>query len=67
MDPAIRQALTWTILGISVVMTLFTWVDLSEGSAGTATWISGFAWPLVGVISGVILRKDPFRSSDAEE
>ncbi len=66
MDPAIRQALTWAILCLSVVMALFTWVDLMEGAPSTAMWLNAFAWPVVAAICGWILRKNPYTSPDAE-
>lgn len=61
MDPAIRQALTWTILGIAVVLSGFTIMDLGSGSSSTALWISLGAWPLVAFLAGWILRKNPYQ------
>lgn len=66
-DPAIRQALTWATLGLSVILTVFTWADVSAGYSSTALWISAFAWPLVAIISGWILRKNPYRSPDRQD
>ncbi len=67
MDPAIRQALTWSILGIAVVMFVFTVADLSAGPASTAMWIGAGAWLLTGGIAGWILRANPYRSEDRED
>ena len=46
MDPAIRQAITWAVLCVSVVMGVFTWVDIAEGTTSTAMWLNGVAWPV---------------------
>lgn len=67
MDPAVRQALTWSTLGLAVILTLFTWVDLSEGTPSTAMWLNAVAWPLVAAISGWILRKNPYVSPERED
>ncbi len=67
MDPAIRQAVTWIILCLSVVMTLFTWVDISGGDSGTAVWLSAVAWPLVAGLSAWVLAKNPYQSPDRED
>lgn len=66
MDPAIRQALTWVILGLALIMTVFTWADISSGTSSTAMWISGGAWPITAGIAGWILRKNPYTSPDQE-
>ncbi len=57
MDPAIRLALTWTILAIAVVMTGFTILDVASGSSTTALWIGLGAWPVVAFLAGWIIRK----------
>lgn len=67
MDPAVRQALTWATLGLSVVMAVFTWVDVAEGVSSTAMWLNAGAWPLVAIISGWILRKNPYISPERED
>lgn len=61
MDPAIRQALLWTIVGVGVIMTGFTALDVGSGASTTALWIGVVAWPLVTVIAGWILKKNPYR------
>lgn len=67
MDPAIRQALTWATLCIAVVLSLFTWADISSGAASTAMWLNAVAWPVVVVIMGWVLYKNPYRSPDRED
>ena len=67
MDPAIRQAITWVTLCLAAVMSVFTWADLSSGSHSTAMWLGAVAWPLVVVLTGWVLRKNPYRSPDRED
>ena len=66
-DPAIRQAITWAVLCVSVVMGVFTWVDIAEGTTSTAMWLNGVAWPVVALLSGWVLRKNPYNSPDRED
>lgn len=63
MDPAIRQALLWTILGLGVVLTGFTLFDVASGAQSTALWVGLVAWPLVVVLSGWILKGTPYQGS----
>lgn len=55
MDPAIRTALTWVVLGIGAVMTGFTALELGSGTTSTALWLGMILWPLLVIINGWIL------------
>lgn len=66
-DPAIRQALTWVCLCLAVVLSVFTWTDLSSGTQSTAMWLNAIAWPAVAIMTGWTLYKNPYRSPDRED
>ncbi len=61
MDPAIRQALLWTVLGVGVVMFGFTGFDVASGVRSTALWIALLAWPVVIFATGWILKANPYQ------
>lgn len=64
MDPAVRQALLWTVLGVAVVLAGFTILDVASGVRSTALWISLVAWPLVAVLTGWILKENPYNPDE---
>ena len=66
-DPAIRQAVTWSTLCLAVVMAVFTWVDISEVTTSTAMWLNAVAWPVVALLTGWIIRKNTYNSPDRED
>lgn len=55
MDRSIRAALLSVILGISVILTIFSIVDIASGQASSALWMGALAWPVVGAICGYSL------------
>lgn len=59
MNEAIWRALTTCICVIAVMLTGFTLFDLGSGASSTALWVSMIGWPVVAIISGWILVKDP--------
>ena len=64
MDPVVRKALLWVLLGSAVLMTGFTGLDLASGVASTALWLALFFWPLVVAICWWILASDKSKSAD---
>ncbi len=67
MDRAIRQALTWVTLCLAIVMSAFTWADVSSGEPSTAMWLNAVVWPVVAILTGWILRKNPYRPSNDDD
>ena len=62
MDPLIRKALTWTMLGLAVLLFCFTGADLAAGANETSMWLSLLGWAAIVGICWAILaqgsRKD---------
>lgn len=52
----IRLALTWAMLCLAVVLTVFSVTDISSGVQSTALWISAVGWPIVVLICGYLIR-----------
>ncbi len=62
MDPIIRKALTWTMLGMAFLLFVFTLFDLNSGEGSLSSWLSLVGWAVVMGICGWILSAS--RSED---
>lgn len=59
MEPEVKAALTWVLLGLAVVMTGFTALDLASGTRSTALWISAGAWPVTAITAFFLTKNGP--------
>lgn len=66
MDSAVRKALIWVVLGVGVMMSGFTALDLGSDVRSTALWLAMIFWPVVVGICWWILAADR-NSSDTKE
>lgn len=57
MDPLIRKALTWTMLGLGVMLFCFCGLDLASGARELSIWMSLVGWAAVVGICWAILAK----------